>query len=121
MEKKKIEDEDIRWYHELVYRRKCAQIAALESEIGDYNALLGAVKSLKTDLVDCAAHLKNTYTYASNGVSCADFDASISKIGGYAKSMENLSVSIDGVITSIDAEIKTRYDEIASIKATMWI
>ena len=121
MEKKKIEDEDIKWYHELVYRRKCAEIAALESEIGDYNALLGAVKSLKTDLVDCATHLKNTYTYASSGVSCSDFDASIGKIDGYAKGMENLSASIDGVIKSIETEIETRQDKIASIKATMWI
>lgn len=135
MEKKKIEDEDIKLWHKIFYNKVCSQIRTIEANVREYNSEIDAYENLKSAVIDlnndvdaCALSLQTTYNYASSGVSCDDFNSNIAEIKTYGKNMEDIVESFNGVIKSINNKIEKlkekiseAYAEISALKSSIGI
>lgn len=122
--KNKIEDEDIKLWHKIFYNKVCSQIKAKEAEISVHNAekeeyenFKSAVADLNKDVDSCVLDLNRTYTYASSGVSCADFNSGIEEIGTYGENMGGISESLNAVIESINDKIAKLEEKISDVYA----
>lgn len=120
-ENNQTEEEKIKWYHELFYRKLVAEYNSNKKLITEYDSFKSAVSALISTLETLKSNIEMTHQAVLSAISFSGFEASISAIGDYANQVSNSIASLDGVISEINNEIRKLEERNAEIRVKIHI